>query len=574
MTAIEVRVYSGADPSQLLAVLDRTRQRQWTDALNDVGAGSFSVWALHPKIVDDPTLIDYGNIVRFALDDVEVFAFVIEKKTTPQVAPDEDAGRWIKVQGRGVLSLLEAAVVYPVGGLGGAAERDWLDATAGQVMDELLSEAFDRGALPGVTQGFSDGVGSDGDAFTGMLDIAERAGTDLLQVAQRHVELAIDVYMTPDLELRYFNHRGVNRTTGPNPVTLRIADQLAELAIDGEGVIKNALLIEGPAGFIDRENDDSVTTYGRREGFLALGNARTSTQLTRAADRVFRVQASPVDTHTASVLWEEGTRPYVDYDVGDTIIAPSNTNSRLSERVRAITISEDDEGRIEVRPDLAGRKTEFEARLARWMKSISGGTLGGAAAAASSPTSDPGTDAAIDNAIADHAAGLPHFDEISDLADVDAVPVNDGDVLTYDDGVDKWVASPPRLPPSALVLAASVQWAAQPAAVTELDGTTAWRMYADLSDATEVRLVATVGVVGAPNAKLRGQYSTNDGGSWSNLAASGSAPEVAIGSAGAKKSAWAAIAGSALAEVLLRVVGESGNAVASPEVSNVALQFK
>lgn len=455
MTAIDVRVYSAADPDELLAVLDHTKRRGWTDPLSDVGGGTFDVPALHPKLVADPTILNYGNVVRLALDSTEVFGFIIEKKTMPRVMGNEDAGRWLRISGRGVLAVLESAVVYPEDGLEGNPERVFEAENAGAIMRIFFNEAIFRGALVGVSRDFDPVLDSDNHAWTANLDLSEKAGTDLLSVALRHADLAVDIHMKPQMRLQYFNRRGTDRSTGPTPIIVRAADKMDELVVDGEGVVKNTLLIEGPSGFVDRQDAGSTTTYGRREGFVAMGNAKSSAQLTSLADRILAVQGLPIETVKIKSRWNPRARPYLDFDVGDWILAPDAGSSDLTtQRVVALTIEEDDQGEITVSPELAGRRKQFETRIARWLKSIGDGSLGGAAAGASSPTTTSGTDSAIAAAIDAHEATHPHPDELADMADVDVVGAADEDVLTFESSSANWEAKPPVVG----ALTASAAW--------------------------------------------------------------------------------------------------------------------
>jgi hypothetical protein len=573
--AIEVRIYSAADPSELIDVLDRTRDRQWTDPIDELGVGSFAVSARHPKILAEPTLLEYGNVVRFHFRGEERFGFPIEKKTRALVSDGEDAGRWTVVSGRGVKSLLEGAVIYPAGGLGGGAEREWAAASAGQIMGDLLAEAIARGALRDVTFDFTDALDSSGAPFEVLLDLSERAGSDLLRVAMRHAELAVDVQMTPQLELRYFNSRGVDRTAGPAAVVLR-PGQVASVGLEGEGVIKNTLLVEGPTGFSDRQHAGSAATYGRREGYLALANAKSADQINLAADRVLGEQATPADAISLEIVDGAGPQPYVDFDLGDYVLAPDDTGAMTAQRVMALTVHEDAEGRVTQVPELSARRLELELRIARWLKTIGEGALGGTAAAVSTPTADLATTAAAGAAVDEHEATVPHPDELADLADVDVAGVADGDALVFDDVAGKWVPGAPAaasLMAWHVPLADFVTWANMPAVVTELGGVSHWRTLVDLTDMTEVRLIVSVVTAGTAGALLRGQYSSDGGASWHDLAAAGE-PEASLAAAVVASSNWQALAAGATEPVFLRVVGEGGDGAADPVVANVALQFR
>jgi hypothetical protein len=115
-------------------------------------------------------------------------------------------------------------------------------------------------------------------------------------------------------------------------------------------------------------------------------------------------------------------------------------------------------------------------------------------------------------------------------------------------------------------------WANQPAALTELFGTTTGRLKADLTASTQVRLLSNVEQVGAATAAFRVQYST-DQASWNYLDGSGG-PSVSINTTGLKVSGWVSLAAGAKADVFLRAVGINGDATADPGFSSVILQVK
>lgn len=129
MPEITARVYSGDAPATLIAALDDRIAPQWLDELNDTGSGSVQVHVDDPVLASNPGILDYDNIVRFALDGVDRFAFIIEPDDDPLAPASEKAGRLRKVSGRGVLALLEAAIVYPEAQVEGSLARqrpfDW-----------------------------------------------------------------------------------------------------------------------------------------------------------------------------------------------------------------------------------------------------------------------------------------------------------------------------------------------------------------------------------------------------------------------------------------------------------------
>lgn len=122
---IRIEVWDKDAPNtNLLAVMARSRNRRWFEALNEPGGGSFEIHLDDPVLYDHPdieadglnprdTILKYGNIVRCYLDGAAVFSFKIENLRVTRVGSGEKNDQWVEVSGRGVLALLEDAVVYP-----------------------------------------------------------------------------------------------------------------------------------------------------------------------------------------------------------------------------------------------------------------------------------------------------------------------------------------------------------------------------------------------------------------------------------------------------------------------------
>lgn len=122
---IRIEVWDLDDPNgNLLAVMSRSRNRRWFEALNEPGGGSFEIHLDDPVLYDHPdieaqgllpreTILKYGNIVRCYLDGIARFSFKLENLRVTRVGSGEKSDQWVEVSGRGVLACLEDAVVYP-----------------------------------------------------------------------------------------------------------------------------------------------------------------------------------------------------------------------------------------------------------------------------------------------------------------------------------------------------------------------------------------------------------------------------------------------------------------------------
>lgn len=446
-TGIKVAIYDRDDPATLVDILPDSRARKWIDELNDVGAGEFEIHEDDPKLDENPGILRPGNFARFYLDEVARFTIRLEDYDYLPASDSEDSGRWIKVSGRGAGALLEDGVVYPEGSLAGDPDRDTTGLTPGEAFIVFKDEADVRNSVAqALTPDFTDTLDSSNQPYNFTLAESARAGRDdLLKLVQRYAELGVDFDITPDLQLKFYaNGLGVDKTiqtVNTAPVILRIAHNIRNLKATETALIKNALLGETPAGFFERVHSGSITDYLRREGYISLGNTTDGDYIDRATDAAFARLADIQTAITVEVLDIEGHRPYVDYGKGDWVLAPNAQRELIRWRVRGVTISETDEGTPLFIPTINSVDAELEERLQKWMRTMTPGTLGGTVSDVASPntaTVAGAADAAQDK-VDEHEAAHPHFDELSDLTDVDVTGLEDGDLLVYDSGAGDWV---------------------------------------------------------------------------------------------------------------------------------------
>lgn len=451
-TGIRVEVFDRDNPGTLLAILSETRNREWLEELNGPGSGGFDIHALDAKLEANPGLLTYGNVVRFYLNGILRHGFRIEGVDHIQASGNDDADRWLRVTGRGPLGILEDAVVYPAGGLGGAPDpRVFTNVSSGLIIRLLIAEAQARGtALLGVTTDFTDIVDTNAAPFDTLLTLDEDIGFDLLRVAGRHTAMAADVWMDPSLVLHYANTRGIDRTlqlVNTGPVKLYLGHAITELTNAEVGRITNTILIKTPAGFLERVDLSSLALFNRREGFLSLGNVTDGGTIDKTTDKLFAELADPRASSTIELIEAEGSTPYVDFEVGDFILSPDVNGDLTKQRVRSLSVTELDDGRIRYVPELATIEEELEASLERWLAASSKGTLGGAASKVAEPNTldTQSTTTVVDSGITDHLAGQPHPDELGDLSDVDlSGGAIVGDRIEWDGAA--WVPAPAANP--------------------------------------------------------------------------------------------------------------------------------
>lgn len=107
-TDIRVEIWDQTN-TQLIQSLDYSASRQFLDEYNGVGSGSLRV----PKPHIDAALLQRDRVIRFYYRDIPdaVFASVIQGRSTQVIGTPGD--EWVSVNGPGILSWLEDAVVLP-----------------------------------------------------------------------------------------------------------------------------------------------------------------------------------------------------------------------------------------------------------------------------------------------------------------------------------------------------------------------------------------------------------------------------------------------------------------------------
>lgn len=371
---------AGTSAVRQLATIDGL---QWLDDIDAEGSFSFRI------PVEDADNIEIGSTIKIyygATSADFVFSGTVENIKLERTGQTSNGvARTYEINGRGIRARLEDAIVYPDGG---STTRSFTNQTAGDIFLTLYSEAQLRGALLNFSVDFTAGGDSNGDPYNTTITADEKVGTTLLEIANKHQELAVDVWVTPDQVIHYANDRGTDRTVGTNPTVLRVGQSISDMTAEAAGPIRNTVLVgsgQDGATFNTRADIGSQIAYGRRETFLALANTSDSTQVELAADNLLENTANPSDGITIE-LSDTGPVPYIDYDLGDWLWVADETGARTKYRLRAITASQDPDGTIKFVPELGTVRADLDRRLNRALKRIERGVPDGTVLAAATPS--------------------------------------------------------------------------------------------------------------------------------------------------------------------------------------------
>lgn len=278
-TGLELFVCAKNNPNQIIAELDAAKDKTFQELLNGSGAGSFTI-SKQDKKGSDKSLIANDNYILCRIDGVDYFKWIIENIGPTDVGIGDRSIENIQVSGRGVMSLLERAIVYPIGmPAPSSIERVFSKTSCASILITFLQEAKNRGVLSDLTWDFTRDTDSLGNPWTDSLPISFHAGTNLLQVVEKFTSgMGIfDVSLSPSLKLSAFVVSAQIQGKGSD-VSKKIIFRAAQGLLNYKSFYKspniiNSVLVEGEDGsVIETSNAVSMLDHGRREGYLQSRN--------------------------------------------------------------------------------------------------------------------------------------------------------------------------------------------------------------------------------------------------------------------------------------------------------------
>ena len=334
---------------------------------NNPGSGSFQI-SRYQSGVDG---IREDNLILVKLDGQPLYKWIIESVKPSYVSSDEQ--QMISFSGRGVLSLLDRAVVYPEN-LGQPQLDRLFTGTASSVLRTLILEAQHRGSLLEIDIGWEDDRDSIGNVFIEDVNLSFHVGTPLSEVVTKFTEGLgyFDIEMTPSLKLNIYKDRSADLHDSvvyrPGQAILSHQHQ-----IDTSKIV-NEILVEGKEKQLAiSTHPQSAYTFGRREGYLSANNIQSG--LSEYGDAYLKRMALPqwgIQGTVVKFADENGykLKPLESFGIGDWIgwnIPPEGHDPvgfRDKVKVKGITVSENDEtGALEYTLDLNNTMLEHEIKM-------------------------------------------------------------------------------------------------------------------------------------------------------------------------------------------------------------------
>ncbi len=367
---IELFVCDKVNPNTILCQLDGASNKAFQMIQNSAGSGSFTISRYDPK-GGNKAYIAEQNFILCKLDGNPLFKWIIESVNPSFV--DSEEQQLISINGRGVLSMLNWAVVYPEDMANLILDREFTG-TASKVLRTLIQEAKARGGLNGVSVDWEDDKDSVGNIFTENIKLTFHVGTPLMEVVTKFTDGLgyFDIEMTPNLELKIYKTKGLDLHDSViyRPGQAIISHQNQS---DATKIVNDVLVEGGDRKLAIASHSQSQANYGRREGYLSASNLESGLSeygqayLSRAAYPMWGIQGTIVKFED-----EAGNKlkPFESYLIGDWIgwsIPPEGADKVGFDgvlRVKGITVNEnDDTGAIEYVLELHNAILEHEIKL-------------------------------------------------------------------------------------------------------------------------------------------------------------------------------------------------------------------
>lgn len=257
----------------------------------------------------------------------------------------------------------------------------------GEILGDLMAEAGARGVVfPSIlTKTFTDTLDSNGVAWPAAMygEWSFGVGDSLLSVVKKMEEAAVDIWIDPDtLNLNMVPTRGVDRTiyktsgstVTASPIEFKIGKHVREANTQSKAKIKNDLLMKTLDGWQKTADSASVGKYGRLESAIDTG---VPTALANTiAGIIFAQRATEEEGATYDLIFNEYI-PFVDFNIGDWVLAPNELGQSVPRRVMSISVAESDAGRVLYTIEFDTIFRTNEDRLNKIADKLGGGGVGG-----------------------------------------------------------------------------------------------------------------------------------------------------------------------------------------------------
>lgn len=263
----------------------------------------------------------------------------------------------------------------------------------GQILNTLLDEAAARGvnSIGRLGRGFTNAADSNGVPWSQTWDMVFSIGDNLANVATQLTDAYGDLWFEGST-LHFAQARGVDRSVAigsKDAVVFREGLSVLGAASKSTAEIANVAVAKTASGLVEQVGPaQSLTQFGRRESFVNGASGSSAGTTGKLIQQLFSKFSMPRRTPTLDITATPGNVPWVDFKVGDWILAPDDTpgnTALIKRRIVSLSVQEDPEtGQLLYAAEIDSIQATLEQRLARWLLALDNGTKAGGLSGTSS----------------------------------------------------------------------------------------------------------------------------------------------------------------------------------------------
>lgn len=420
------RVLSERDYTSQVAEVQRFASLGFTVEANAEGGGSITLDA-DDRLFTDP--LPLGETVRLVeqealwqiIEDGVVRAEFLAEDVVEDVVLNKDGPRSTVIGGRGTATVLEWARVLPAGMPTPTSTERAFTAHPMAAWRTLFLEAQAAGYLDWVDLTFSATEDSAGAPWaTTVQALTVQAGEDLLTLLKRWCEQnELSWRMRPGFKLEVLQGAGHHREA--SVVFTQYRAQHEHKRSVSRRDLRNVIYADGgDLGIAIAESGTSQTKWRKRAAWVSAGDSGDATARSAVANTTLAISKDQKSSRTVKVPYDRPNRhPFEDFTINDwiTLELEDDASESGAVRVMGIAVEIDTTGQPTVELTLQSLFEARAIRMQRLLDKLGGSSSGGAGQPQTVPIP------------VSKALGVT---KVTDLADVDSLGIQPGDVLLYD----------------------------------------------------------------------------------------------------------------------------------------------
>ncbi|QOP66169.1 minor tail protein [Arthrobacter phage DanielleIgnace] len=264
----------------------------------------------------------------------------------------------------------------------------------GQILNTLLDEAANRGvpSIAKISRTWTNTADSYGVPWPRTYDMVFNLGDSYSNVLTQLTDAYVDIWFE-GMQLNMAPARGGDRSReagAKDAVIFRKGLSVLGAESESSAEIANVAVVNTSDGLVERVGpSNSVSQFGRREAFLSAVNASESGTAGALINQLFTKYSMPRRTPTLDIIPTPGNVPWVDFYVGDWVLAPDDAGTSLTKRrIMSLSVTENSQtGEPVYAAEIDSIQQSSEERLARWLMAVENGTKNGGVSGTSSSSS-------------------------------------------------------------------------------------------------------------------------------------------------------------------------------------------